>query len=68
MTEVLTLVLMLSFPALWISALVAITRTPAAQFEAANRNRTVTSLIVFLFGSAGGLYYWLFIRRKIRSR
>jgi hypothetical protein len=66
MAEALTVVLLVSFPALWLSALIAIERTPRSQFEAASRSRTTTLWVVFLLGSAGGLYYWLFIRRQVR--
>ena len=55
----------LGLVALWVAAIVSVTRFSSAEFRAANRSMGSTIALVILTGWLGTIYYWLVIKREL---
>jgi len=53
--------------AIWIAAIVSANRFRSAAFEAIGRSRGGTITLVVLSGWIGAIYYFLTIRRQLRT-
>ena len=65
--EWVVIVLFVTFPVIWISALVSASRYSEAAFKAAGRGKFIDIVLLVITGAVGGIYWWAFIRRRVRA-
>jgi hypothetical protein len=64
--EWVVILVVVTFPVIWISAIVSASRYSEAAFKAGGRGKFSDIVLIVITGAVGGIYWWAVMRRQVK--